>query len=116
MKRKGVDLIAMSSEEIKPDAYSFERYFKMKTDSETNYATKHPDEWIDEVEVNISIVPESIDPLYSAETIKQLWKDEFKKSILGEADILRERGETDVAAQLEHLANRFVEVFSSNEQ
>lgn len=106
----------MSSEEIEPDAYSFERYFKMKTDSETKYAPKHPEEWIDEVEVDISIVPESIDPLYSAETIKQLWIDDYKKCILGEADLLRERGEADVAAQLENLANRFEEVFSSDEQ
>jgi len=54
--------------------------------------------------------------LFSAETIKQLWIDDYKKCILGEADLLRERGEADVAAQLEHLANRFEEVFSSDEQ
>jgi len=65
----------MSSEEIEPDAYSFERYFKMKTDSVTRFASKHPDEWIDEVVADVGVVPESIDKLFSAETIKQLIKD-----------------------------------------
>jgi len=106
----------MSSEEIEPDAYSFEQYFKMKTDSETRYIPKHPDEWIDEVVADVGVVPESIDKLFSAETIKQVWIDDYKKCILGEAELLRERGEADVAAQLEHLANRFEEVFSSDEQ
>jgi len=59
----------MSSEELEPDAYYFEQYINMKTDSVTKYAPKHPEEWIDEVD--ISIVPESIKPLYSAETIKE---------------------------------------------
>jgi len=61
----------MSSKEIEPDAYSFEQYFKMKTDSETRYIPKHPDEWIDEVVADVGVVPESIDKLFSAETIVQ---------------------------------------------
>jgi len=71
----------MSSEEIEPDAYSFERYFKMKTDSETKYAPKHPEEWIDEVEVDISIVPESIDKLFSAETILERYEDILEEEL-----------------------------------
>jgi len=93
-------LIAMSSEEIEPDAWAtFSDSYGVLEDLEPH------EEYL--------LIDDDThkEPLYSAETIKQLWKDDYKKSILGEAELLRERGETDVAAQLEHLADRFEEVF-----
>jgi len=55
--------------------------------------------------------------MFSESTIRQLWIDDYKKCILGEVDELRERGVAeDVAEQLEHLAERFEEVFSSDER
>ena len=95
----------MSSEEIEPDAWAtFSDTYRVMDDLDA-----------DEQYVRVRDDTHK-EPLYSAETIKQLWIDDFKKCILGEADQLRERGESDVAAQLEHLANRFEEVFSSDEQ
>jgi len=95
----------MSSEEIEPDAW------QRKDDAYYTYPpTRHAAVDTDYDKIS------RFKPLFSRETIKQLWIDDYKKCILGEADVLRERGEADVAAQLEHLANRFEEVFSSDEQ
>jgi len=95
----------MSSEEIEPDAWAtFSDSYRVLEDLEPYEEYLLIDEHTHK------------EPLYSPGTIKQLWIDDFKTSILGEAELLRERGETDVAAHLEHVADRFEEVFSSNEQ
>jgi len=105
----------MSSEEIEPDAYSFERYIKMKTDSVTVYSPKHPDEWIDEVEEDVSIVPESIDKLFSAETIQ-----DKAESFCDKLDYQAKNNLSDSEKQrLEDVKSeirKFAEVFSSDEQ
>jgi len=92
----------MSSEEIKPDAWAtFSNSYRVLDDLEAD-------------EEHLIVEDDTHkQPLYSADTIKQLWINDYKKSILGEADELRERGEADVAAQLEHIANRFEKVFST---
>lgn len=51
-----------------PDGYRYEKYVKAKTDSVTRFAPKDPEEWIDKVDV--SIVPDSVEPLYSASMIQ----------------------------------------------
>jgi len=94
----------MSSEELEADAWaSFSESYRVMDDLDADEEYLIVDD------------DKHKEPLYSAETIKQLWIDDYKKCILGEAEILRERGETDVAAQLEHLANRFEEVFSDEQ-
>ena len=58
---------------------------------------------------------ENEEPLFSESTIQGLWRDDFKPVLIGEAKELRERGEEDVADQIEHTVERFEEVFSSDE-
>jgi len=84
-----------------PDAYTFKDIANVKQVSLAD-------------DLAIDVTQDAIiEGMFSESTIQGLWCDDFKPVLIGEAKELRERGEDDVADQIEHIVKRFEEVFSS---